>query len=197
MDRKSIATTITLLFSALLFAVIGVCFNLFVYMETKIEVKNIALSAGTNIELFSDNELKNKAEKLELSKQELGLKPATGELDEETEIPSTITNEGTSEGYYSSVFVKTNSNFKIVIRDIKIETKHDQTAAEGERKNIFVAIKDVKNTTKNLKEDEVEIATFSDVKQPQELVFLIWLGALSGEELVGSKISFTIYFLPI
>lgn len=197
MDKKSVATTIAVIFSALVFAVIGICFSTFVYSDTKIEVQNIKIAAAESIKVYGDKDLKEEAKELKLSAQELGLKPATGELDEETQIPSTITNQGTSEGYYASVFVKTNVNYKIVVKDIKIETKHSKIEAEEERKNIFISIMDVANSTKNLKENEVEIAKFEDQKETQELVFLIWLGSLSGEELEGAKISFTINFIPV
>lgn len=197
MDKKSVATTMVVIFSAMVFAVIGMCFSNYVYRDSKIEIKNIALVAADSIKVYEDEKAEKEAKVLKLSSQELGLKPATGEVDEETQIPSTITDEGTSEGYYASVFVKSATNFKVVVSNLEIKTSHDKVAAEQERKNIFIAIKDVKNSAKSLEESETEIAKFEDATDTQEIVFLIWLGALSGEELVGSKISFTINFLPI
>lgn len=196
MEKKSVAATLLVIYLSLVFAVIGASFMAFVYKDTKIEIKSIALRASSGIEIFEDKELSKPIAELKLSKQELGLKPATGEPDAESQIPSTIDDTGTSEGYYASVFVKANAGFKILIKDVKIETEHDQIAANEERKNIYISIKDIKNSTKTLEKDETELAKFEDVSQSYNLTFLIWLGSLSGEELEGSKISFTLEFVP-
>lgn len=194
MKKKSVAATLLVIYLTLIFAVIGVCFKVFVYEDTKIEIKNIRLTKASTIEIFEDKELKSKTTSLKLSDMKLGLKPATGEVDDETQIPSTITDQGTSEGYYSTIYVKANAGFKVIVKDIVIETKRDQIAAEEERKNIFVSVKDVKNTTKNLEKDSFELVKFENVTETKEITFLVWLGSLSGEELVGSKISFTLDF---
>ena len=128
---------------------------------------------------------------------ELGLKPATGELDAETKIPSTVTDDGTSEGYYEKLYVKADSAYKILIKNITVENKKDKSAANKERENIFVAIKDVKNSTKSLEKDIVEIASISDGFEQKELVFMFWLSSFSGKELVGSKISFDVEFVTV
>ena len=194
MNKKSVSATILILFLALTFSVIGACFMAFVYKDTKIEFKDIKIVASSGIEIFDDDKLSEKIDKLKLSDMKLGLKPATGEVDAETEIPSTITDEGTSEGYYETVYVKSASAFKVVVTNIKIENEKDKEKAEGERENIFVAIKDKKDSTKSLEKNEVEIASFEGNEDGQKIVFLFWLGALSGDELVGSKISFDIEF---
>ena len=196
MEKKSVAATILVLFSTMLFAVIGACFSAFVYGKTKITVENIVVNAS-GVDVFLDKELKQKATKLKLSEMELGLKPATGKIDNETLVPSTITDQGTSEGYYASVYVPKGSKFLVVLKNVKIETKLNQTEAEEERKNIYISIKDVKNSTKTLEKDEVEIAKFENINETQKLTFLIWLGALSGEELAGAKISFELNFVTL
>ena len=197
MDKKSVAASILVGFLALVFAVIGACFSSFVFSYTKIEISSVAVKTASGIEVFEDEKLTKKINSLKLSKQELGIKPATGEVDAETQIPSTINAENTTEGYYSKVFVKSTINYKIVISNIKIETERNLIEAEEQRKNIFVAIEDIKNTTKSLENDEIEIVSLEKNSEPQELVFLFWLSSFAGEELEGSKISFSLEFLPI
>ena len=197
MNKKSVSATILVLFLALVFAVIGACFTAFVYQDKKIEFKEVKVVASSGIEVFEDDKLTSKIDKLKLSEMKLGLKPATGEIDAETKIPSTITDERTSEGYYETIYVKTSSSFKVIVKDIKIENKKDQQKAELERENIFVAIKDVKDSAKSFKQEEVEVATFSDVSNYQKIIIMFWLGPLSGEDLVGSKISFTLEFRSV
>ena len=196
MEKKSVSATFLVIFLALTFSVIGICFSVYVYQDTKIVIENITIST-TGISVYSDKDLQNSATSLNLSNMDLGLKPATGELDSETQIPSTITDEGTSEGYYATIYVPAGVNFKITITNVVIDTKENEIEANNERKNIFISIKDIENSTKSIEEDITEIATFSNVTETQKLTFLIWLGSLAWDELVGSKISFTLNFEAI
>lgn len=197
MNKKSVAASTLVVFLAIFFSIIGICFSMFVFADTKIEVKSVKLVLANGIEAFSDKELTERTTELKLSKMELGLKPATGELDAETKIPSTVSDQGTSEGYYSKVFVKTNSDFKVYIEDVKIESKKYADKVDAERENVFVAIKDVDGAVKNIKEDKTELASFSNVEGVKELVFYIWLDALAGEELEGAIISFSLNFVSV
>lgn len=197
MEKKSVSATILVIYLALIFSVIGACFSSFVFAYTKIEVESVALSSSDGIELFEDKNLTKKANKLKLSNMDLGLKPATGELDAESGIPSTITNEGTSEGYYAEIYLKATSNCRVVVKNINIDTERNKLEANEERKNIYVSILDVKNTTKSLEDDEVELVVFENVTEPKKLVFLIWLDSLAGDELEGAKISFDIDFQAV
>lgn len=197
MNKKSVAASTLVVFLAIFFSIIGICFSMFVFADTKIEVKSVKLVLANGIEAFNDKELTEKTTELKLSKMELGLKPATGELDAETKIPSTVSDQGTSEGYYSKVFVKTNSDFKVYVEDVKIESKKYADKVDAERENVFVAIKDVDGAVKNIKEDKTELASFSNVEGSKELVFYIWLDALAGEELEGATISFSLNFVSV
>ncbi len=197
MSKKSVSASILVLFLALVFAVIGACFSSFVYIDKKIKFEEIKVVSASGISIFEDEEYTKQTSKLKLSDMELGLKPATGELDAETKIPSTITDEGTSEGYYETIYVKSSVPYKIVINNIKIDNKKDAEKANSERENIFVAIKDVNDSTKSFETEEIVVAEISENYEARELVFLFWLGSLSGEELVGSKITFTVEFKMI
>lgn len=194
MNKKSVAASFLVVFMAIFFSVIGICFSSFVFVKTKIIVQAVGVVADGGIEVYGDKDLTKKVNELKLSTLDTGLKPATGEPDDEFKIPSTITDEGTTEGYYSKVFVKTSEDFKIVIKNIKIESKKDKLAVKEERENIYIALKDVKDANKNLKDDNVELASFSKNNETKELTFLIWLDALAGEDLEGAKISFDVVF---
>lgn len=193
MEKKSVSATILVLFLAITFSVIGICFSVFVYEETKIIIKEVGVSANA-VSVYGDKDLKNPVTKLDLSNMELGLKPATGKLDSDTEIPSTVTDQGTSEGYYASVYVPAGTNFKITIKDIKIETKKNEGAVKEEREHIFVAIKGLTSAMQTLENDEIELAKFENVNEKTKITFLIWLSSLAGKDLVGAKISFSLVF---
>ena len=194
MDKKSVSTTILVLFVAIFFSVIGICFSSFVFKDTRTLVKAIKIKTANGIGVYNDKELSQLSDSLKLSKMELGLKPATGEIDAETQIPSTIDDKGTSEGYYATVFVQTDSNFKIAIDNIEIESRHNPALVNDEKKNIFVGIMDIKDTVTTLENNGIEIARFSDVTEPLEITFLIWLGAQASDELEGANISFDLVF---
>lgn len=197
MNKKSISATILILFMSLFFAVVGTCFYTFVYENTRTLVTKVGVFASENIEVYSDEKLKKKVAKLKLSDMDIGLKPATGEVDAETQIPSTIDDKGTSEGYYSTVYVKASGNFRVQLSNINIESDHDKLLIEEEKKNIFVGVKDLKNSVKTLENDGIEICRYTDVSEPVEITFLIWLGSLASDELEGARISFDIKFVAI
>ena len=197
MEKKSVSATILVLFLALFFSVVGSCFSFFVYKYSRTIVEKVAIVSSDSVEVFADEDLKKKVSQLKLSNMELGLKPATGEVDAETQVPSTISDDGTSEGYYSTIYVKSVGNFRISVDNINIKSNHDELLVKEERKNIFVAIKDVKNSVKSLENDGVEICRYSDVSKPVKITFFIWLGSFASDELEGAKISFNINFVAI
>lgn len=197
MNKKSVAASTLVVFMAIFFAVIGICFSNFVFKDTKIEVTRVEVASSEGLKVFEDEDLTKEVTELKLSNMELGIKPATGELDADTKIPSTVTDQGTSEGYYSTVYVKVEGDFKVVVGNVKIESKKNILDVEAERENIFVALKDVEEAVKSLETDGVELAKFQDVQGMQKLTFFIWLDALSGDALEGAKISFELEFILI
>lgn len=197
MNKKSVAASTLVVFMAIFFAVIGICFSNFVFKDTKIEVTRVGVASSEGLKVFEDEDLTKEVTELKLSNMELGIKPATGELDADTKIPSTVTDQGTSEGYYSTVYVKVEGDFKVVVGNVKIESKKNILDVEAERENIFVALKDVEEAVKSLETDGVELAKFQDVQGMQKLTFFIWLDALSGDALEGAKISFELEFILI
>ena len=82
------------------------------------------------------------------------------------------------------------------IKDIFIKTEKNETGANEQRKNIFVAIKDTKNAVKSL-EKETTLATFENVNEPQKLTFYIWIGSFASDDLEGAKISFSLEFVLV
>lgn len=196
MNKKSVSATILILFMALFFAVVGTCFYTFVYDKTRTLVSAVGVLSDEQIQIYSDEKLKKPVSKLKLSNMDIGLKPATGEVDSETQIPSTIDDKGTSEGYYSTIYVVAKGRFRIQLSNISIQSDHDEKLIDEEKKNIFVGIMDLKNSVKTLENDGVEICRYTAVtSEPIKLTFLIWLGGLASDELEGARISFELKFV--
>lgn len=197
MNKKSVAASIVVVFAAIVFSVIGICFSVFVFSDTKILVTKVSVKSVSGVEIFEDEKLTKKTTELKLSDMQLGLKPATGEVDADSQIPSSVNEQNASEGYYATVYVKTSIDYKIIVTDIAIESDKNEMDIKEERENIFISIKDVNASTKTLENDETEIASFEDVSETQKLIFFIWLGAYADDILEGSKISFTLEFIAL
>lgn len=195
MEKKSVSASLLIVYLASLFAVIGSCFYTFVFKARQIKVENISVVTASGISVFNDEEKKEITKTLKLSDMETGIRPATGDIDKDTQVPSTINDEGTSEGYYASIFVETSIDYKIILKNIKIESKQDELEVKEERKNIYISIKDIENTTKSLEEEEIELVKFTNVSEVQKLTFFIWIGSLVGDSLHGSTISFELEFV--
>ena len=197
MEKKSVSATLLILYLSALFAVVGSCFYAFVFKEKQIKIEEVRIVADSSMLVYEDENKTKIAKNLRLSDMEIGIRPATGKVDKDFKVPSTINDEGTSEGYYATVYVDSSINYKIVLKNIMIESKEDELEVKEERKNIFISIKDILDTTKTLEDEETEIVVFSDVKDTQKLTFFIWLGADAGKSLQGAKISFDLEFLAI
>lgn len=194
MEKKSVSATLLIIYLAALFAVVGSCFYAFIFKGNQIKLEAVKIVSADGISVFYDQEKKNLANKLNLSDMEIGIRPVTGEPDKDSQVPSTINDEGTSEGYYATVYVSANIGFKIVIKNIKIESNKDELLVKEERKNLYFSILDINGTTTDLNEDNIEVARFEDISETQKFTFLFWLGSLAGDDLKGAKISFDLSF---
>lgn len=195
MLRKNIAPVVATILSGLLFIIIGSCFSAFLYNKEMIRVENPKVLVANGISVYNEEE--KVVETLKLSKLKLGLKPATGEEDAETNIPSTITDKQGSEGLYGKLLVHAPAGAKIVINNIIIESNKSQDEINKERKNIMVSVKEVDKSTKSLLEESVELGTINSSNDKQTLTFYIWLSGKATDVLESSTISFDINFKAI
>lgn len=195
MFRRNLATTICVILSALTFITVGSCFSAFLYKREIVKVENpqIILADGVKVYNLDDKEVNS----LELSTMKLGLKPATGEEDSVSNIPSTVTDEQGTEGVYAKFKIQSSHDVKIVIKNIKIETKEDQEKVDKERKNICVAIKELEGGAVSLEKDQAVLGNISASSEMKEYTFLVWLCGKAGDDLEGSTISFDLNFEKI
>lgn len=193
MRRKNLAATIATMLCAISFIVIGSCFSAFIYKKEMIVVQNPKIFKSEGIEIF-DEEGDKAIDEFKLSKMPLGLKPATGDEDQETAIPSTVHSKKGSEGHYAIFKAYAPAGAKVIVKNVKIDTKKPEKVI-AERENIKIAIAELKVEAKSLAEDEVEIGTLSASDERQEFTLLIWLSSKAGDDLKGAKISFDVYFV--
>lgn len=196
MLRKNVAPVVATILSCLLFIIIGSCFSAFLYKNEIIKVENPKIFKSENIIIYEEKG-EDIITEIKLSKMKLGLKPATGEEDSETNIPSTIVDKQGSEGHYAKIMVMAPEGCKIVLSDIVINSKCKEEEIKEERKNIMVAIKEIKNSAKNLSLEQVELGIISPSNENIPLTFYVWLSGKASDILEASIIKFKVNFLDL
>lgn len=189
MEAKNTGAIMATIFFIILCTIIGTCFMAFVYADKKVQVKDPQIAVQSGIEVLDEKGSTISSVKLSVSK--LGLKPVTGEEDAETKVPSTVNDKMGTEGLYGSFSVKSSVNWALYVTDIQIEAEKN---TDEERENIKVGLKDVPESTQTLEGNKVLIATGLASETPVKHTLFVWLHAHAGDDLIGSKISFTLSF---
>ena len=189
--KKSIAVCVTAILYIMLFAVIGSCFMAFKYEDEKIIINDPRIVVHNNIKVVDKEN--TEINKLKFSEVKLGLKPVTGELDSDTKIPITVTDENGSEGIFAKFKVKNAENFTIKINNLKVEG-NSKLEFELERKNIWFAIKEIENSAKNYEENEIILCDNYLNSEDVEYTLLFWLSSVASENFEMSTINFDVIF---
>lgn len=196
MNKKNIATTIILILCSCLFAVTGSTFINFLYQKNKITVEDPRVVVSQNVLVYkNEDENKTQIQSIEFNDMGLGLKPVTGKLDKDTGIPSTVTNKKGTEGLYSVIKITAPAGLTISVKNVNITTEQNQEDVNNQRKNMYVALKEVKNSANSLQADEITLLTSDNEITDAEYTLLFWLDAAADEILKGAKISFEMYFI--
>ena len=193
MNKTNFAKTATTILCAMLFIVIGSCFSAFLYKKEIVKVEDPKLVIEEGISVF--NAKGDKAiEKFQLSQMNLGLKPATGEEDPESNIPTTVHDRKGSEGQFAKFKLYAPEGCSIYMSNIKITSDLEESKIKEERKNIMVAISQIKESAVSLEQDKVLVAKTSATNERVEYTFLVWLSSKISEEFDSTTISFDVLF---
>lgn len=195
MNKKNIATTIVLILCSALFTVTGSAFMTYVYAKNKIVVENPKVFADSNVLVYMANDdSKKQAERLTFSDISLGLKPVTGDISADSNIPSTVTDKQGSEGLYSSFKVSAPAGLSIQIKNVVIDCNCEEDLNK-EKENLYVALKDVDDSDNSLESDVVTLLVSKTELHEQEFTLYFWIGSAADDNLKGVKISFEVYFI--
>lgn len=188
MEGKNTGAVVFILLFITMCAIVGSCFMAFIFPNKQIKVADPQIIVADGI-LVRDAE-GQQIQTLKLSTSKVGLKPVTGEEDDVFSIPITVTDTQGSEGLYGKFYVESNINWKLVLTDIRIDDEN----ASLERKHIKVGLKNVKDSSQTLENDDIIIATEEASLQTKEYTFYVWLHPSAGDELIGKTISFKLNF---
>ncbi|MBQ9790043.1 MAG: hypothetical protein IJW24_00425 [Clostridia bacterium] len=188
-SKKSAAISVCALLSIFLFSIIGSCFMSYLYEDEKVVVENpnIIVSSGITV----TNEKGEQINKLMFSEVKLGLKPVTGELDSDTKIPVTVTDQNGSEGIFAKFKVKSASVCSFSIKNLQV-TGNDKLELEKERKNIWMSIKEVDDSTCNFEGQSVKLGSLPASTEGLNFTLLFWLSSVASDEFESTTISFDV-----
>ena len=177
MDRRDIGYVIAYILSFTFFAIIGISFSVFKDLKQRVEVKSIVVSCESGIVLKSGDE-EGESLSLKVHSPKVGTKPASGELDTQTDIPYTVTSQVGSEGAYAKFEVETNNPYKIILSAVKgipeEELDNVKISVDGSEKKPYSA----KNIGESIYEGE----------ESRKFTVLVWLDSHTSNKIVGSKI---------
>jgi len=190
-SKKSVEVSISALLIIFLFAIIGSTFIEYLYKNEKVEIKNprITMSDGIVIK----NTKNETIHELDFSEIKLGLKPVTGELDVKTKIPVTVNDKNGSEGIFTKFIVDSLHDCNIYIKNLVV-IGNDSLEIQKERENIWFSVVGIEDSTKNFKEDVVNLGTILASSEGKEYTLLMWFSSVASEDFESSKISFEIEF---
>lgn len=190
MDKKmSFAVCIVSVLVIVFFGIIGSSFYYFKFEKQKITVLPATIISPADISVLSvDNQ---EIGALCFSEIKLGIKPATGELDEETKIPVTVTDKNGSEGVFAKFIVNTSRTISVKVNNLQI-TGNKKIDIDDARENLWVSIKEIADSTKNFEEEELVLGDIEASGEPQTFTFLFWLGSTTNTQFNSCKISFSV-----
>jgi len=187
--KKSVATIAFWMLLILFMSIIGSSIMTFSYKKKIIKLGDVGVQAVGVV--VTDNNGRP-LDKLKFKEPKTGLKPATGELDEITKVPHTISAEVGSEGAYAKFYITSEQGYKIYLSNISID------GGEDSRKEIYAHLKeDKQNESVSFAQDEILLYTSPEPSNNMEYVLLVWLSQFTSDDMIGSTITFNLKVVPI
>lgn len=184
MEKKTIATSIFCVLILIFIVSIGATLSAFKINKDKVEVTSIIVEAEEGISILDKKGAKLTS--LDVKSGNVGIRPATGEEDGDTGIPSTINDAVGTEGAYATFYVTTDSDFEIVLHGCTL-TK----GSEDNLDNVKIAIMDDSSSTVSGTEMGAVLVSKSACKNT-EFSVVVWLDADTTKTVAGAKILITL-----
>lgn len=192
MEKKTIGTTIAGILTLIFIVIIGASLSAFKAQPGKVELEEIFIqtSGGLIVQEIGAEPGDPGLTKLKVKSSGVGLKPATGEEDDETTVPHTVNDQIGSEGAYSSFQIVANQAWKIVLKSVDISV--------GNKYNEFIKITIIEEGkgVKSLHNVGTTLAEGEQSEDPKELTVIVWLHPFAPEGLEGADIKITLSVEP-
>ena len=180
MDKKTVATTI-LCFLILIFLIeTGSVVSAFGVEPKKVEVRTVTIASKDGI-LIKDEDGEVVTE-LEVKSSSVGVRPATGEEDSSTLIPTTVNDQVGTEGAYAVFKLTSDKSWKILLKSCTLSNSENQNLD-----NIKIAIMEDDAKAKT-GADKDAVLYEGEAVNDRCLVVVVWLDRDSSKSIVGADI---------
>lgn len=181
MDKKTIATSISGIFVLIFIIAIGATLSAFKVQKEKVEVKSIVVEAEQGIEV-ADKDGKEITE-LQIKSSGVGVRPATGEEDNHTQVPSTINDNIGTEGAYAYFYLTAGRDCEIKLLSCSL------TAGEKENlDNVRIAILDDKSEAVKGTQAGKVLAEVPQCEK-KKITVAVWLDADTRKSIASADIN--------
>ena len=191
MERRDIGYALAYIFSFLYIAIIGILFSVYVDQMQKVEVVAINVKSDEDIIVTNQGSKSTTSLKeLNIKSPKVGVKPISGKLDTQTDIPYSVSEDIDSEGAYAKFQVIADQSYNITLEDV-------EGVPESELRNVMVVISNGGENPLSLADLGAVLLSIENPQKIQKFTIFIWLDAHSSKEIIGSKIKISISFNKI
>lgn len=184
MFKKTTASAFLTILILIFVVAIGATFSAFKVSKEKVSVESIKVITANGITITDkDGETINE---LKIKSSSVGVRPATGEEDSETSIPTTVNDAVGTEGAYATFKLTASSNWEIILKECSL------TAGEKENlENVRIGVMEEKN--KPISGTDLGSVIARGVSETdKEISVVVWLDADTTKTIKGAKINITL-----
>lgn len=188
MEKKTVAVVImTLLISAFIICS-GATVSAYKVAKEKVSLASVVVKSEGGIIIV--NEKDEESSSLKVHSSAVGVRPATGEEDNETSIPSTVNDAVGTEGAYSVFKITSKVPYKIILNKCSLSSGENENL-----KNVRVAIMEKENEP-ICGCDKGAILATGEACEKEETVLVVWLSKTTTKSIKGAKISVELTVAP-
>ena len=181
MDKKTVAITILSFLVLTFFISVGSTLSAYSVSRKMVKVSSIAILANDGIRVLDEDG--NPIVNLKVKSSSVGVRPATGEEDSETSIPTTVNDAVGTEGAYAYFYLSSESDWEILLMSCNL------TAGANENlTNVRVGIMDETGEPHSGKDIGSVLARGESVDS-KCVVVVVWLDQDTTKTIAGAEIS--------
>lgn len=180
MQKKTIAITILTILILLFIVAIGSTLSAFKVAKERVMVQSISISVESGVKVT--NKDGKVISELDVKSSSVGVRPATGEEDSKTNIPTTVNDAVGTEGAYACFKLSSSSAWEIILEDCKLSV-----GEEDNLDNVRVGIMEEENDPISGK-DIGKVLARGEAVQDKETVVVVWLDQETTNSIKGAKI---------
>lgn len=181
MDKKTVAVTVLTSLIVIFIVAIGATLSAFKVSKERVSVESISIICADGATITDKKG--ERAQNLDVKSSSVGVRPATGDEDIETNIPTTVNDAVGTEGAYASFFLTSSRNWEIRLKKCSL-SKSEEVNLD----NVRLGVMEEKNDPV-CGEDVGEVLARGSAVERKEFVVVVWLDQETTKEIKGAKIN--------